>query len=105
MGEDVRKIIEETEYEDKLKKEIEDMNLWYPIECEHCKTFFLVEDSIDLLGGIRREAKTAHFDAYCPRCQTKNTLKATNRVKLQYVRKADDEELDSFSMGTSQVQE
>jgi hypothetical protein len=78
-----------------IKKAIEYFNLWYLIECKHCETLFLIEDSIDkrFLSSTKSNRKNMTFNAFCPNCGTKNEkLKATGRLKLLVERKTKDSE-------------
>jgi hypothetical protein len=88
-----------------VKKEIEYFNLWYLIECCHCGTLFLVEDSIDNIVGVRKDSGNVSFNAYCPRCKTRNKVKATGRLKLRFKRKAKDGEFDSYTTRASKKME
>jgi Zn finger protein HypA/HybF involved in hydrogenase expression len=78
--------------EKRKKKEIEFCNYWYYIECEHCLTLFMVEESIDKISPAERGKKIEYFTAYCPRCRTKNNHVSKNRIKLKYKGKANDDE-------------
>jgi Zn finger protein HypA/HybF involved in hydrogenase expression len=88
---EVRKLIRNMTEEKKTKKEIEFRNYWYYIECEHCQTLFMVEDSIDSISPTERGKKVEYFIACCPRCRTENRHVSRNRIKLKYNGKADDD--------------
>jgi len=61
---------------EKIKWEIES-DLFYRIECWHCSTLFLMEESID-------ERKEPEFIVPCPRCFNHNTVKRKqNRLLLR----------------------
>ena len=79
---------------DNIKNAIEYFNFWYLIECEHCKTLFLVENSVDRqFAGKRSENLTVNV--FCPRCGKENKKpNATGRLKLRFSRKARNNEFD-----------
>jgi hypothetical protein len=60
-----------------IKKVVEYFNLWFLLQCQHCTTLFLVEDSM-----VYKKGKDSFFIAFCPRCCTKNVCKAVRRLKL-----------------------
>ena len=62
--------------EEKLKWQI-GTDLYYYVECYHCATVFLIEESID-------ERSEPEFVVPCPRCFNHNTIKkGQNRLLLQ----------------------
>ena len=62
--------------EEKTKWEIES-DLFYRVQCCHCSTIFLIEESID-------ERTEPEFVVLCPRCFNHNTIKkGQNRLLLQ----------------------
>jgi len=65
-----------------IKKNIED-DLFYFIQCPHCATIFLVEESIsnDLHYGVDDENLT--FKCSCPRCGTETSNLSSRRLKLK----------------------
>jgi RNase P subunit RPR2 len=77
------------------KEEIEYKNLWYFIECHHCFTLFMVEDSIDM-RSVRTKAKKT-FTVFCPRCGTQNKKAAVKRLKLKVAGIAKENEHDPYS--------
>jgi hypothetical protein len=83
-----------------IRKAIGYFNLWYLIECRHCETLFLVEDSIDN-RPTKSNLENITFSAYCPRCRTKNKVTAAKRLKLLFKRLAKNGEYDSYTMNTS----
>jgi hypothetical protein len=83
-----------------IKKAIEYYNFWYLIECGHCETLFLVEDSVKPFF-IKRDKSVLPgkgnlpFNLFCPRCGTKNEqLRVTKRLRLRLGRKVKDNEFN-----------
>ena len=74
---------------EKLKTTIEN-DLFYQIECSHCETVFLIEESID-------DGREPEFIVPCPRCFNHNTItKGQNRLLLQLKKILKPEELNPY---------
>ena len=74
---------------EEIKEAIEN-NLYYLIECGHCETVFLIEESID-------DGKKANFTIPCPRCTTDNIIKkGQNRLLLQLKKVMDPDEINPY---------
>ena len=72
-----------------IKWQIES-DLWYLVECHHCETLFLIEESID-------SGKDPEFVVPCPRCFNHNVIKkGQNRLLLQLKKIMDPEEINPY---------
>lgn len=82
-----------------MKTEIEDRNLWYYVECRHCGTVFMVEESIDRappnLEPSQAESKPESFNVFCPRCNWQNKVETKQRIRLAFGGIAFKEEVDA----------
>lgn len=77
-----------------VKLEIEDRNFWHYVQCCHCETIFLVEESIDNNWTMNKHST---FKAFCPRCATVNTQASDRRLKLKVDRLAEKGEYDPLT--------
>jgi Zn finger protein HypA/HybF involved in hydrogenase expression len=83
--------------EKKVKQEIEEKNLWYFVQCQHCFTNFLVEESIDNNPKLG-DPEDLTFQCYCPRCKTVNSqIATTGRLRLSVVHVAKRNEFDPLT--------
>lgn len=74
---------------EKLKWQIES-DLFYLVECWHCETVFLIEESID-------DGREPEFVVPCPRCFNHNTIKkGENRLKLRLEKIMGPEEMNPY---------
>jgi len=65
-----------------IKKNIED-DLFYYLECPHCKTIFLIEESIDNNFHFQPDGENLVFKCVCPRCETETSNLSSNRLMLR----------------------
>lgn len=65
-----------------IKKNIED-DLFYYVQCQHCKTIFLVEESIDNNFHFQPDDENLVFNCSCPRCETETSNLSSNRLMLR----------------------
>ena len=82
---------------DVVKAEINE-NLWYPIECNSCHVFYLVQDVVDKIAPRERlqkkeSLKDRTFETTCPYCGFPNRSEAVNRVSIDCIKIVDNFEL------------
>jgi len=74
-----------------VKRDIE-TDLFYYVECHHCKTVFLVEESIDNGLHYSLDDENLVFKCTCPRCETETSNLSTGRLKLRVEKVMEDRE-------------